>query len=137
MIELLRTIKNSIIVGLTIALCADFFRDQMFFNNISTYIFSIAIAVLTGILIELVYKRIFIRKNVPSFKKYLSVYGVTVAVYTLSNLIFLGTDMILAMEFYMYMIIILILITPMIIVLNRRMMTYNSYLQDKQKLTRS
>jgi len=98
-------------------------------NNASLYLFTVAISIVTGLAIELLYKKVIIRKNVPESIKFISVYGITGLIYTFINVLLLGTGILSSPQFYLYALIIMALVTPMYFLVNKQMKTYDRHLR--------
>lgn len=131
--KVIKFLRNSVLLGLAIAIVIDIVADFKFFNNINLYMVSVTISIITGAAIEYMYKKIIIRKNISEPVKILSVYGVTGLIYTCINIVFLGTSILTSGAFYLYAFIILALVTPMYFFVNRQMQTYDQHLKNKKK----
>ncbi len=126
-------IRNSLLLGLFIALAIDLIGDLSLLNDLNLYVFSMILSMVTGATVEIVYKKVIIRKHVSPFTKILCVYGITASIYTFANGLFLGLEILTNGLFYLYGFLILILVTPMFYFVNNQMKTYEHHLSIKKK----
>lgn len=126
-------IRNSLLLGFFIALAIDLIGDLSLLNDLNLYVFSMILSMVTGATVEIVYKKVIIRKHVSPFTKILYVYGITASIYTFANGLFLGREILTNGLFYLYGFLILILVTPMFYFVNNQMKTYEHHLSIKKK----
>ncbi|MGF7058535.1 hypothetical protein [Brassicibacter mesophilus] len=129
----LKSLLYAIFTGVIIAFFIDWISGNTFFEEPLSYVFSICIAVITSVLIELVYIKVLIRKYIPMYIKYISVYFITLLVYVIGNLWFRGFRIFAMPELYLFGILILVIITPMIYWLYKRMAQYDKFLELKKE----
>lgn len=128
----LKLLLYAIFTGLVIAFFIDWISGNTFLEEPLSYIFSICIAVITSIIIELLYIKVLIRKHISMYIKYISVYFITLLVYISGNLFFRGIRIFLMPKLYIFGILILVFITPMIHLLYKRMAEYDRFLEIKK-----
>lgn len=129
----LKSLLYALLTGVLIAFFIDWISGNTFFQEPSSYIFSICIAIITSIIIELLYIKVLIRKHILKYIKYLSVYFITLLVYVSGNLFFRGVRIFIMPELYLFGILILVVITPMIHLLYKRMAEYDRFLKIKKE----
>lgn len=131
--KIYKSIIYTSIVGVIIALILDLISDRVVFSQPSSYLFSIIITMISYWMSKMLYLKILIRKHISLIKKFFLVYGITSLVYLLGNLLFSGFKIFTMLSLYIYGILILILISPLIYGLNKSMSNYNKYLVKKQQ----
>lgn len=127
-----RYVIYSITVGSIIALLTNLIENNELVSNPGTYIFSVTVTLITIIVTENIYKRYLIQRKIDLIKKILISYFFITTIYILSNLVMIGFSIFTYLNFYLFNIMILIIVTPALIILDKRLSTYNYYLTDKQ-----
>lgn len=126
---LLNVIQISVLLGVTMDFCV----DNRLFNNGMMYVNTFIITGLTAIIVQGLYKKLLIRKQYSKRLKYLIVYGVTLIIYSLSNLLFLGWEILFQVPFYGFGLLILLLMTPFLRQFIRQMEDYETFLIVKKQ----